>query len=127
MFGVPLKIGSFSVKCPTVGDIIHYDGLDNEYGEVAYYQVLSNFCATPTDLWYELWTTSKIDYRELTDFQLFCMLHSQFTMRQTKVWFGEDVDFSRMVEILDENGRHVLIDPENNILVDELIYERIMS
>lgn len=76
-------------------------------GEQEYYGMLSAFTAIPSDLKAQLWDKG-INWMEISDFDLFCMLVRSIKMEQSKILFGTDIDFSSF---------DLCINPQNNMLV----------
>lgn len=69
-----------------------------------------------------------IDWMEIGDFDLFCMLSQTLTPDRTKLLFG-DLDFTKLKPY---NHPHVedeiiLADKETGVLIDKMIYLRIVS
>ena len=68
-----------------------------------------------------------IDWTNLEDFELFMMLSQTLTPDRTGILFG-DLDFSKLKPFRNnQNGDIVLADKETGIIVDKMIYLRIMS
>lgn len=67
-----------------------------------------------------------IDWMEIQDFDLFCMLSQTLTPDRTGILFG-DLDFSKFKPFRNKEGNIVLADKENGILIDEEIYLSMMS
>lgn len=103
----------------TVGELI-------EYGERQYYSMVQTITSIPSEMKSQLWDMG-IDWTQITDFQLAMMLWPTLPQEKTKILFG-DLDFQKFAprENL-QNGDIVLVDIENNIKIDELIYGRIQA
>lgn len=68
-----------------------------------------------------------IDWCELDDFSLFQMLSQTLTPDKTGILFG-DLDFSKMRPFKNkQNDEIVLADKETGIIIDKLIYTRIVT
>lgn len=119
-FGEPFHLNSkITLYSPAVGDII-------EFGEQHYYSVVHSLTCIPSDMKSQLFD-SGIDYEQITDFELFCMLTRGLTQEDTKLLLG-DLDLSKFeVCINTQNGLKLLYDRQNDIKIDELIYYKIVS
>lgn len=104
---------------PTIGEIV-------DYGEGQYFSMVHSLTAIPSDMKSQLWDL-KIDWNQIEDFELFMMLSQTLTPEQTGIIFG-DLDFSKMRPYPHpQNGEPILADKESGIIVDKLVYMRIMS
>ena len=104
---------------PSIGDII-------EYGEASYFSTVHTLTAIPSDLKSQLWDMG-LDWTEVDDFELFMMLVQTLTLDRTSLLFG-DLDFSKLKPYPNTvNGDIVLADKETGIIIDKMIYLRIMS
>lgn len=119
-FGDPYVINDkIVVSQPTIGDIV-------KYGEQSYFSMVHTLCATPSSLKSKLWDLG-IDWEELSDFELFMMLAPTLSADATRVVLG-NVDLTRFKPYPNkQNGEIVLADKENGIVIDRLIYERIVN
>lgn len=121
------------IKSPTIGDIL-------EFGDTKFYSMLKLFCSNPTALRLQLWKKG-IDWNEITDFDLFAqIIVKNFTPKDTYLLFG-DLNFSwfeyvhdnikdcyLLINIpRDENGNMIQIDYESAIIIDEVIYKKIIK
>ena len=74
----------------------------------------------------QLWDL-ELDWTEMKDYELFMMLSQTLTPDKTSILFG-DLDFSKLKPFTNnQNGNIVLADKETGVIVDEMIYLRIMS
>ena len=74
----------------------------------------------------QLWDIG-IDWCEISDFDLFCMLSQTLSPDRTGILFG-DLDFSKMRPYRNpQNDEIVLADKESGVIIDKLIYTRITS
>lgn len=92
---------------------IHTIGEIMRFGENRYYEAISSFLATP---WDYMWILHEqgIDFEEVSDFELFCMLKNGLTRRSTYFLFGDTLPLHRMVPYQNtETGEIVLLDPQN--------------
>ena len=124
-FGEPYLIdldnaeGSITIKMPTVGDII-------VFGEKRFNETLSTFVTNTTSYRLALWD-SGIDWNEISDFDLFCMLYKNIDFDATKLMF-EGLDFSKFELVkksLDGNESIVLYNKDENIEINEDVYQYI--
>lgn len=121
------------IKVPTVGDIL-------EFGDTKFYSMLNLFCANPTSLRLQLWKMNK-DWNEISDFELFAtIITKSFTPDNTRLLFGNlnfswfeyihdnNKDCDLLVNIpRDEEGHFLEINYEDAIIIDELIYKKIIK
>lgn len=120
-FGDPYVINEhIIIKQPNIGQIM-------EYGEKKYYSMVHTITAIPSDMKYQLHTMG-IDYETLEDFQLFQMLAPTLPKESTSILFGDDIDFTKLKVVRNpQNGLIVLVDREAGVVIDQLIYERIVN
>ncbi len=98
-----------------------------EFGEKEFFSVVHTVTAIPSDMKANLWDMG-IDWMEVDDFELFVMLSQTLTPDRTKLLFG-DLDFTKLKPY---NHPHVedeiiLADKETGVLIDKMIYLRIVS
>lgn len=119
-FGDPYVINeNVSVLQPTIGDIA-------AYGEKNYFSLIHTITAIPSDLKSQLWDMG-IDWETLEDFQLFMMLAPTLNVESTRIILG-DVDLSKLRPYKNnQNGQIVLADKDTGLIIDMLIYERIVN
>ena len=69
-----------------------------------------------------------IDWMEIGDFDLFCMLSQTLTPDRTSLLFG-DLDFTKLKPYNHPHveGEIILADKETGVLIDKMIYLRIVS
>lgn len=104
---------------PTIGDIV-------EFGEREYYSMVHTLTCIPSDMKSQL-DDLDINYMEIEDFELFMMLTRGLTSKNTSILFG-DLDFSQFEPCLNrENNEKCLYDRQNDIIIDKLIYLKIVS
>lgn len=121
------------IHCPTIGDIL-------EFGDTKFYSILNLFCANPTFLRLQLWRMG-IDWNNISDFDLFSQIIApSITPRSTILLFG-DLNFSwfryfynnkkECNELIyiphDKNNNPISIDYEETIIIDEIIYKKIIK
>lgn len=105
-----------SVTIPTVGQIVA--------DEDAYYGLVSMFTASPYDM---MLTLDEIgyDFRDINSYELFLMLFASIKELDTSMILG-DLDLKKFIlSTNNTNGQIVLRDPENDIVIDRAIYEKI--
>lgn len=126
-FGQPYTIdvesaeGTITVLVPTIGDIINI-------GEKKFYQTLNIFI-TNTTAYRLMLHEMNIDWNELKDFELFCMLYTNINKDVANLLF-ENIDFSKFVlstkKMPDSEDKViVLYDKEDNIEINEEVYQHI--
>lgn len=110
---------SIRIRQPLIGDVIGY-------GEAEYFSMVHTFTAIPSDMKSQLWDMG-LDWTEVEDFELFMMLAQTLTQDRTSILFGA-LDFSKLRPFRNnQNGDIVLADKETGIIVDKMIYLRMMS
>lgn len=104
---------------PTMRDITNM-------GEQDYFSMVYTLCANPTDMKLGLWEAG-IDWNDIDDFELFTLLAGGLKQEQTALLLG-DIDLSKMkIYRSTENGEILLGDPETEVKIDKLIYQRIVT
>ena len=98
-----------------------------EFGEKDFFSVVHTVTAIPSDMKSQLWDMG-FDWTEVDDFELFVMLVQTLTPDRTGLLFG-DIDLSKLrpykhPHIEDEI---ILANKEAGILIDKMIYLRIVS
>ena len=97
-----------------------------EFGEKDFFSVVHTITAIPSDMKASL-DDMGLDWMEVEDFELFMMLVQTLTPDRTRLLFG-NLDFSKLRPFRNnENGDIVLADKETGILIDKMIYLRIVS
>lgn len=97
-----------------------------EFGERDFFSVVHTITAIPSDMKASL-DDMGLDWMEVEDFELFMMLVQTLTPDRTRLLFG-DLDFSKLRPFRNnENGDIVLADKETGVLIDKMIYLRIVS
>lgn len=120
-FGDPYVINDYiKIKNPTIGDII-------EYGEAEYFSMVHNLTAIPSDLKATLWDKIGLDWNEVSDWELFMMLAPTMSVETTSVLLG-DLDLSKFKPYQSkQNDNIVLADKESGIIIDQMIYLRMVN
>ena len=107
-----------TIHQPVVGEIISC--------EKEYFSMVYTLTAIPSDIKSQLWDL-KLDWNEMEPFELFRMLAPTLPKERTQILFG-DLDFSKMKQYMNnQNGNIVLADKETGIIIDEMIYTRIVK
>ena len=107
------------IKQPTMRDV-------TDMGEQEYFSMVHTITANPTSMKVQL-DSIGIDWNEIEDFDLFMMLAPNMNKEQTSILLG-DLDLSALRPYRNhENGDIVLANPESNIIIDKLIYQRIVD
>ena len=106
-------VPNLSIRIPTVGEILE--------DEDKYYEIVSSLTATPFQYMVQL-DDMGIDYTQITDYQLFMMLFPMYAKSDLSLLFS-DLDTSDFgIYINQEDNSQVIYSPNNNIIIDELIY-----
>lgn len=106
------------IRIPTVGEILE--------DEQHYYSLISSLTATPFQYMVQL-DDIGIDFTKITDYELFLMLFPSFALTDLNILFGE-INFSDIsVCKSNKNDQLVLYSPKNDIVIDKLIYEKIVE
>lgn len=102
-----------SLRIPTVGEILE--------DEQSYYSIIYSITATPFQYMVQL-DDMGIDYTQITDWELFMMLFPMYAKTDLSLLFG-DLDTSDFgIYINQQDNSQVIYSPNNNIVIDELIY-----
>jgi hypothetical protein len=103
---------------PLVGEIVNC--------ERDYFSTVHSITAIPSDLKSQLFDMG-LDWCSVEDFELFMMLAPTLTPDRTHILFG-DLDFSKLKPFRNnQNGNIVLADKETGVIIDEMIYTRIVT
>ena len=106
-------VPNLSIRIPTVGEILE----DEEH----YYNLVSSLTATPFQYMVQL-DDMGIDFTTITDYKLFMMLFPMYAKSDLSLLFG-DLDTSDFgIYINQQDNSQVIYSPNNNIIIDELIY-----
>ena len=104
---------------PVIGEVA-------DYGEAPYFSMIHSLRAIPSDMKSVLWDMG-LDWNEVEPFELFMMLSQNLTSDKTGILFG-DLDFSKMKPFRNkQNDEIVLADKETGVVIDQLIYTRIVN
>ena len=119
-FGDDYVINDYiTISQPSIGQVV-------DYGESSYFSTIYPITAIPSDMKAPLWDMG-IDWTELDDFELFIMLSQTLTLDKTSLLFGE-LDFSQLKPYPNKvNGDIVLANKETGVIIDKMIYLRIVS
>ena len=105
-----------SIMVPTVGQI--WDR------EAEYYGLITSIIATPSDFMVQL-DDIGIDFSTISPFELFLLLFNGLKGTDTSIVFG-DLDLSKFKTAINEqNGKVVLVDTENDVVIDRAIHDQI--
>lgn len=103
---------------PTVEEV-----LDDE---LTYYGLVSTLTSMPIDMMVQL-ADAGIDFTEINEYQLFQILFTSIQNQDTRLIFG-DLDLTRFEPATsNQNGNFVFYDAENDIVIDESIYNMIAT
>lgn len=93
------------INVPKLGDIC-------DYGEINYYSMVNSLCSVGLDLCWQLEEIG-IKFDEISDFNLFRMIISKlYTKDQTRILFGDKIDFSQMKSYTDKDGKIFMMQVE---------------
>ena len=107
------------VKSPTIGQIA-------EYGEAEYFSMAQTLCATPSSMKVAL-DDMKLDWMQVTDFQLFMMLCQSLKPSQTSILLG-DLDLSLLKPYSMNNSEEIVLSNEDHTtIINEVIYEILVT
>lgn len=107
---------SIKIVIPSVGEII--DNEDN------YYSIITVLTAMPIDLMVPL-DDAGIDYTEINEYDLFLLMSAGLKTQDTSLVFG-DLDLTKFeISVNQQNGKIVLYDAENDIVIDRATHARI--
>lgn len=109
---------NLSVRIPLVGEILE--------NESAYYPIVSSLTATPFQYMVPL-DDLGIDYTKITDYELFKLLFPVYARSDLSVLFGDLKTDDFDVYTNRQSGTQVLYSPQNNIVIDELLYNDLVS
>ena len=104
---------------PTIREIVRF-------GEKDFFSVVHTITAIPSDMKSQLWDM-ELDWMEVEDFELFMMLAQTLTLDRTSILFG-DLDFQKLKPFRNnQNGDIVLADKETGVIIDKMVYLRIVG
>lgn len=107
---------------PTIGDII-------KHGEKTVYDGVNIFVANPTMYRLPLWK-QKIDWNQINDFQLFCLLQDQLDISSTELLFGNlNFQLFKFNSYKLDTGEdyYYLYNEEQDVIIDEKIHSKISN
>ena len=105
---------------PKIGQVV-------DYGESQYFSMIHTLTAIPSDVKSMLWDQMNLDWTQIEDFDLFIMFSQTLTPDKTGIIFG-DLNFSNMKPYRNpQNDEIVLADRDAGIVIDKLIYMRMMT
>lgn len=91
-FGFPYQLtNEIIINQPLVRDIV-------EFGEDKFWGFVTRFAGNPTSMRLPLWDAG-IDWNKITEYELFSSLVRTFKPEETKIFFGEEIDFTKFVPI----------------------------
>lgn len=118
-FGKPFQINSkISIRQPTIGEII-------EFGEGNFFALISRATAISSEYKSMLWDAG-IDYEKVDDFCMFSWMMRGQPVEITSILFG-DVDFTKFVPVVREQGDTVLFNKDQDIIIDFNLHRRIVD
>lgn len=113
-----------SIKQPKLGKI-------KKYGEKKYFNMVHTLCSVGADLKWQL-DDIGIDYTKISDYELFySILARSYSKEDTKILFGNVLDFSQMQIVhddnIDENVMIQVLEDGKQIRIDRFIYSSIVN
>lgn len=109
-------IGTITVIQPAIGKIV-------ECGDKRFYSTLNIFVTNTTSHRLLLWDNG-IDWNEISDFDLFCMLYKQIDNECAKLIF-DDIDFNDFQIVRKNDGSISLYNEKLNIEINDDVYQHI--
>lgn len=118
--GEPYVINDkIKVLQPTIRSILRF-------GEREYFSVVQTLCSTSSNMKSQL-ADSGVDWETVEDFQMFMMMAPSLDKEKTCLVLG-DIDLSKFKIFQNkENDEVVMADRENDIIIDRLIYMRMVE
>lgn len=115
--GDPYEVNQYiTIRQPTLNEIVNYGAND-------YLSLVANLTATSYDYRFQL-DDIGIDYEDVNDYTMFCMLTPLFSQKETETLFG-NLDLSRFkVEYGDEDTFTLV---NGKVVIDEIIYQLIVD
>lgn len=113
---LPNAVGSITLYQPSLGEII-------EIGEKKFYSSLNIFITNTTEYRLPLWEND-IDWNDLSDFNLFCMLYSGIDDDVAKILF-HNIQFSNFQLYNNVDKNVVLYSEQDDIEINEDVYQHI--
>ncbi len=111
-------IPNLSIRIPTVGEILGH--------EQHYYSVVSSLTATPFQYMVQL-DDMGIDYTKITEYELFKMIFPIYAQSDLSILFGNLNTSDFGVYINQQDNTQVIYSPQNNIIIDELVYNDLVD
>ena len=109
-----------TVHQPSIIDIARH-------GEKKYFNTIYTLCSIPSDFKSELWDMG-YTFSDVGDFECFILLTRTLDTEDTRLILGDVISLKNMVPVRSaENGELVLLDKENEIIIDEFIYDQIVE
>lgn len=113
--GDSIKINDYiTVHQPTLREIV-------DFGAGEFMKTVHTLCSIPSDMKSFLYDDLHIDYSKISDFEYFGLISRPLTSNDTKLLFGEELDFSKMkyATVKSENKSYIGIPIiENDELID---------
>lgn len=112
------------IKQPKLGKI-------KKYGERKYFSMVHTLCSVGADLKWQL-DDIGIDYTKISDYELFySILARGYSKEDTKILFGNVLDFSQMQIVhddnIDDNVMIQVLDDGKQIRIDRFIYSSVVN
>lgn len=118
-YTIPCRHGEVVITIPSMGDMI-------VAGESKFHSTLNLFTANTTTYRSFLWDLS-LDWNEVSDFELFCMIYKSADSNVSKLLFN-GLDFSmfevKILNVDEETKKLVMVNEEANVEIDEDVYQQ---
>lgn len=113
-----------SLRAPTLSEIC-------DHGESRYYGMVTTLCSVGVNWCWQL-EERGIPFDQVSDYALFCqLLCRRYTSADTKILFGDHLDFSKMAPRIDKDGKILLAQKDGpageGAAIDERSYFAIVS
>lgn len=113
--GSPIQINDFIIlNQPSVGEVI-------DFGETRFFNIFYTLCSIPSDMKSILWD-AKIDFMEISDWDLFINLSRGMTAEDTSLILGENIDFSKMQLAKSQENEEIVMITEDGKIINQQIY-----
>lgn len=104
---------------PTIGEIV-------DMGERDYFTMITCLTAIPSDMIAQLYQMG-VDWMDISDFELFCMMVRGVPQEHSKLLFGDDIDFSKFDLYLNQQNNMLVLQDPNGVRIDVNIYNKMVE
>lgn len=124
LFGDTYQVNkTIYIRQPTFKEI-------KDYNDIKYLNMVKVLCSTPSDCMAIL-DDIGLDFEQVSDFDLFIMLSQGFSVSETSILFGDNLDFSRLYPKFDENLQETVlfgVSPDGKLIkIDSYTYMLIVN